>query len=44
MAFVVDQGDAFAKTVLPQRSRELKARVPRAHDQNWSLRHSVKPG
>jgi hypothetical protein len=43
MALVVDERDAFAKSMLAQRSRELKARMPGPYDQNRSLRHRDSP-
>src|SRR5665213_811801 len=43
MRLVIDQADAFLEAMLPQRCRELKARVTGADDQNWSLHHSVRP-
>ena len=43
MRLVVDQADALAKAMLPQRGRELETRVAGADDQNCSLCHDVRP-
>src|SRR4051794_12102757 len=43
MTLVIDQHDALAKAILPQRRRELKARMPRADDHNRSMGHRNSP-
>src|SRR5882724_12892717 len=43
MRLVVEQADALGKTMLPQRCRDLEARVTGADDQNCSLSHWVRP-
>ena len=43
MRLIVDQADALAIAMLPQRRRELKTRMAGADDQNCSLRHWVRP-
>src|SRR5262245_1856914 len=43
MRLIVDHHDGFSKAVLPQRGRDLKACMPRADDENGSLRHRDSP-
>jgi hypothetical protein len=43
MRLVINQADALAKAMLPQRCRELKTRVAGADNENRSLRHRDNP-